>query len=568
MRLTFLQWIFLPMLAFIIATGTPAVLAQAPDAAAGETVFGGGLSLVLPPGWKTSVLNTSEPPKDRHQSFDDPDTLVLLAQARSGDAKRSASLTLLRDDSFGGHAGPMARKEMLARLNELVLASGFTSGRMSEKGHADGPRNVLLGTIDGVAADGQKRIFNCVTINRFPQSSFRCYWQYDPTDPVAQGEFDSWLATVSIDHSKVADVLSGASTMDVAASSSTPAVASADGTPPAAAGLPIPEIPSAATGEMINKNRASLIVVQGDKGMGSGFVCNFNGEPWLLTNAHVLSNNPHPRFSTIGGAVTANGPAFLAVDHDICKIKMPAGTAALEVMSEADSNIKIGDAIVVLGNAEGQGVIHPFQGHIVGMGPNLVEVDAPFVPGNSGSPIIHSATGKVIGIATYLVTKKVADTDEKTATGEKADKAVKETIRRFGYRIDNVQTWEPINWPRFYAQSAQASSIQTTGEEFQQLFADARAKKLFASSYHNVGIQRALDTYASRIRTGSHMSDADRSFAVRELLANLRTASQTDVRAFDSRNAYDYFRRTVADESRFRDEIYSGFTRSLNSTTP
>ncbi len=33
----------------------------------------------------------------------------------------------------------------------------------------------------------------------------------------------------------------------------------------------------------------------------------------------------------------------------------------------------------------------------------LVEVDAKFVEGNSGSPIIHVKTGKVIGIATFAL---------------------------------------------------------------------------------------------------------------------------------------------------------------------
>src|SRR5204863_3580947 len=108
--------------------------------------------------------------------------------------------------------------------------------------------------------------------------------------------------------------------------------------------------------------------------------------------------------------------------------------------------------VVVLGNAEGAGVINPIKGRIVGLGPNLVEVDAPFQPGNSGSPIIHLKTGKVIGVATYLTIRKYD-----SATKE----AIKEPIvRRFGYRLDSVKQWQPVNWQTFYAQATEMETIE------------------------------------------------------------------------------------------------------------
>ena len=76
-------------------------------------------------------------------------------------------------------------------------------------------------------------------------------------------------------------------------------------------------------------------------------------------------------------------------------------------MDHVDENASIDDDVVVLGNAEGGGVINTIKGKIVGVGPNLVEVDAAFVPGNSGSPIIHLKTGKVIGVATYLIIAQI-----------------------------------------------------------------------------------------------------------------------------------------------------------------
>ena len=101
------------------------------------------------------------------------------------------------------------------------------------------------------------------------------------------------------------------------------------------------------------------------------------------------------------------------------------------MLDNLNANVAVGDEVWVLGNAEGAHVVTPIAGKLVGIGPNLVEVDAPFVPGNSGSPIIHKRTGKVIGVATYVI-QRAAD----AAPGLSLPTAV----RRFGYRV-------VINWP-------------------------------------------------------------------------------------------------------------------------
>jgi len=247
----------------------------------------------------------------------------------------------------------------------------------------------------------------------------------------------------------------------------------------------------------------------------------------------------------------------LAVDHEVCRMKVGPNTAAPELMTDLDAVVRIGDEILVPGNAEGAGVIKPFHGRIVGIGPNLVEVDAPFVPGNSGSPIIHQASGKVVGVATYLMTRKV----DQSGTGK-----VETVVRRFGYRIDSVKQWEAVNWPRFYAQSAQTQQIESFGAEFLKLFENAKAGHLASSDYTNPGIRRALQAFESKVRAnGTRMSTNDDANARRNLLADLRVATRADLFAFDSRNAYDFFRRTLILEQKFREDLYTGFTQAISS---
>jgi hypothetical protein len=313
---------------------------------------------------------------------------------------------------------------------------------------------------------------------------------------------------------------------------------------------------SSRVGDLVSKSRDALVVIEGENGRGSGFLCNYNGQPTFVTNIHVLSNNPNPRYRTMNGGVVTPGPGFLGVGHDIFRSTLPAAASMLEVEPALDANVKIGDKIVVPGNAEGAGVVKPFEGKIVGIGPNLIEVDAPFVSGNSGSPIIHVDSGKVVGIATYLLIKKV-DTN-----GDEKD-GVETTVRRFGFRLDNVPQWEEVNWPRFYAQSAQAEKIEETSAEFVQLFSDAKGNRMSSSNFKNPGIQRALSNFERAAQNGRRMSAADASSAVRGLLGELRIAATNDILAFDTRNAYDYFRRLVADEKKFRDDICTGFTKEI-----
>src|SRR6185369_11606078 len=163
--------------------------------------------------------------------------------------------------------------------------------------------------------------------------------------------------------------------------------------------------------------------------------------------AHVAAGAKGAMFKTLEGAQVQIGAPAVAVGHDIFLMALRPVEAPLQIMTGVDEHAAIGDEVVVLGNAEGAGVINTIKGKIVGLGPNLVEVDAPFQPGNSGSPIIHLKTAKVIGVATYLTIRKY---DSATREAVKAP-----IVRRFGYRLDSVKKWEPVTWPSFYAQATE-----------------------------------------------------------------------------------------------------------------
>ncbi len=562
-------WFRFFTLAGLILGGTLHLTAQQP---ATPRQFNEEFAVSVPAGWTETTLVSAPPDRSAPgDPFQNPDTLAILLQAKPADASRNAQVTILRDYSFGPYLNHMAKRDIQMLLSEVAMLKGYRTEKFSSKGSDKGVKWVLLGEVVGISLEGHRRVFSCIAFKQEQKYSVRVHFEYDETDAQARSEIDTLINSITSKNVRIADALSGQASMEAVAQSTpapSPPVASSgnSSTDPAATGTP--KAPTASTSPppvaagplsektrlFVEKYRNSLVVVEGQQGKGSGFVCLLDGQSTVLTNTHVLAGNPQPRFTTMDGISLQPTGALLGVDHDICKLAVPDAAASLEVMGAGDIP-KIGDAIAVLGNSEGAGVIKPLEGTIVGIGPNLIEVNAPFVPGNSGSPIIHLDSGKVIGIATYLIIRKV---DESKADGMGTD------VRRFGYRIDSVKAWEPVVWPRFYAQADQVKKILSVGEEFAQFLAFLEDNKRGLPSFGNSGVRRAVETFQNRLTSSRRMSEADMDASRREFLGNLRVATRSDLATFDNRTAYDYFRRQVADETRFRDALYQAFTKALD----
>lgn len=327
----------------------------------------------------------------------------------------------------------------------------------------------------------------------------------------------------------------------------------------AAAATPAP--PSAETqqaaAELVRTNTKSLVFVSGKEGQGSGFIARLNGVDYLVTNAHVAAGINDANFQALDGRVVPRGTADAAVEHDVFRMALTPGGPAFEAMDNVDQNAQVGDEVVVLGNAEGSGVVNTIIGKIVGLSANLVETNAPFVPGNSGSPIIHLKTGKVIGVATYAVIRRYDD-----ATAEKTKEPA---IRRFGYRLDSVKTWEPVNWPAFAAQGAALEKIHSLTvalDDFFQDLSDNGNRVTIARHTHPAIRTRISQWHESR----SHpLSAADRASANANFISFLKVASQADIAEVQRYITYDYFRRRLAGELQTRNEMAKAFSQVIEN---
>lgn len=298
--------------------------------------------------------------------------------------------------------------------------------------------------------------------------------------------------------------------------------------------------------DFVSTYHDDLVFVTGKNGSGSGFIASISGGNFLVTNAHVVAGISDASFKTLDNAAVTGGAASVAVGEDIFCMKMAAGGKPLEVMQEVDKNSALGDYVVVLGNANGAGVVNTILGKIVGLGPDLVEVDAPFVHGNSGSPIIHLKSGKVIAVATYY-TKKNYDPQ----TGQKLAAPV---IRRFGYRLDSIKSWQAVDWRAFYAQAAEMRGIESFTDDMDHFLDELDEDgTISGDGFESVFLTRRIQQWQDdKIHV---LSTSDTKTINAGFYSSIKAACQADVIAARQHIGYDYFRRELADEQKIRDEM-------------
>ena len=353
----------------------------------------------------------------------------------------------------------------------------------------------------------------------------------------------------------------------------TPAAVAAP-TPPAMAMAATPTpIP---TGEIIQRAQGSLVIVEGREGAGSGFLCEMDKQKFLVTNAHVLAGNSGVNFTLLDGSPVRVGAAGSAVGHDMIRLAVAPDLPVFSLLERVNENLLIGDDVIVLGNEKGAHVITPILGKVVGLGPNLVEVDAPFQPGNSGSPIIQVKTGKVVGIATYVRHERDEDAERNRPPvsrsfdprfGRSLVQAQPPIIklRHFGYRLDSVRAWQPVAWPEFMAEAAMMKKVDALTENIEALIKDINDHQghLSTGMHYDPAIQRPVQDFFEAM--GRRPSPEDALAARQHLLDSLRRVCQGDLTDVRSRLRYDYFQRDAVETQRSRDGLAKAFDEALKA---
>lgn len=323
-----------------------------------------------------------------------------------------------------------------------------------------------------------------------------------------------------------------------------------------------PSVSSTPEPDLMQSHRDSYVIVKGANGSGSGFICRMGDKTWFFSNIHVMAEIKQPVATRLDNTVIIPGQTDAAAGADIVRSVIANPPAApLEAMTNLESNAHIGDEVVVLGNSGGGGVVTRLRGKILGIGPDRIEVNAEFIPGNSGSPIIHVKSGKVIGIATYLTLRyeefSSGSSDSVPKGGAQLGRIV---VRRFGYRLDKVSAWEPVNWATLHAEADQMEAISGLTQDIYNMLGSVRGGKrpLVATA----ALRQPYKDWTTKMEN-SRLHPRDRAAATESFLNALRLLVRGDVMEADARFHYTYFRDRLHDEQKVRDRMYQVFDRIL-----
>lgn len=190
--------------------------------------------------------------------------------------------------------------------------------------------------------------------------------------------------------------------------------------------------------EAATPSSALVIVMAAEGGGGSGFIAELRGRPFLVTNIHVLAAARGARFETLDGQqLVLPETVFVSRRRDVAIVPI-SWTGELFKVSQSLSfdEVAIGDRISVMGNSDGVQVATRLRGEIDAIGPSELEISAKFVPGNSGSPIVHNTLARVIGVVSHM--RDLSVKNKWTQDSELAD------IRRYGFRLDGEIRWQQV----------------------------------------------------------------------------------------------------------------------------
>jgi hypothetical protein len=134
-------------------------------------------------------------------------------------------------------------------------------------------------------------------------------------------------------------------------------------------------------------------------------------------------------------------------------IKDDPSFSYLTLAPDVSAIVQPGDEVVTPGNSEGGEVMLNTGGKVLGIGPDRIEFDNPIYHGNSGGPVFHVKSGKVIAIVTEAMKVDTSDAVDKASFANR-NSAIGHSMRYFGFRIDNVPSWEPYDWGRFQNETA------------------------------------------------------------------------------------------------------------------
>jgi hypothetical protein len=195
---------------------------------------------------------------------------------------------------------------------------------------------------------------------------------------------------------------------------------------------PVPKSGKSGENQALRDKLAGVLLVENETSAATAFVVAQNGTLYLYTAAHVLTGGKKLTVKNAQGLTLSNfGACQVATDCDLARIEVNV-KPELALRIGAPGTTTVGHEITAAGNSAGSGVVTLTEGKVTGIGPTELEVSAEVIQGNSGGPILSTASGEVFGV----VTRAENGRDDIWAADTEFAK-----IRRFASRIDREVPW-------------------------------------------------------------------------------------------------------------------------------
>lgn len=289
-------------------------------------------------------------------------------------------------------------------------------------------------------------------------------------------------------------------------------------------------------------NLSAILMVNNASGAATAFVGKIDGKIYLISNLHVLGEMKNAKITTFDGkTVRLPRNCYLQKGFDVFLAELdsvPDGVIPLEVSSNVTSDTKLRDKLVVCGNSQGGNVIRNIEGNLLAVGPKLIESDCNFYQGNSGSPVIHKDSGKVIGVVSYIMIIN----DNISSKITKNSKADNFKIRFFAYRLDTMDKQQQIP----YETVVDAMEILNTAEKKLKYIITFIVEMKYPMGGEYPELAKIASNYQSAIDDASGLSNSKNAinrvtYAKRTMLSKLELLAAAESMKIKSLSANDIF---------------------------
>lgn len=310
-----------------------------------------------------------------------------------------------------------------------------------------------------------------------------------------------------------------------------------------------------------DKVAQAIVVIEGDAGVGTGFLAESGGKLYLYTAAHVLSGNQKLAVKLQSGRrITKFGKFEASGGADLVRI---------EVLEEFAGPLQLGDAggqskqempVFAAGNSGGGGTVGFLEGKIQGVGAESIEIDADVIQGNSGGPIIDGVTHEVLGVVTHLVAARKDQWAKETRFSE---------IRRFGCRVDRRWDWDEVPIGSFLKEGQQIKELTDLNNlmilALQPEEWDSGELREYEDHRVVKEIRVLQEWFEKRSRSSTGVSESDRKKKIASFFSGLRTSSKQQMRDFKPERFVWFHREMAQQVVLLRDEIDETCDDAINN---